>query len=1085
MADVESADASATAGTAASTGPYDLLLLVDATYSMQTFIRGLNKALPDILRIAALTDSFEKIGVMAYRDYCCKNLTSWSGWCHSTDNAVDGLDMATQKTVLYMAASIMTQGNDDIPEASKTGLAYAYEKMRTGVTTMIILYTDAPPHLKQVSDKNGKLEQAALNEPDSYGGTGHLFADWTSAAKTMRDGPKKANVFPIIKAGDVGTRSSYLYLSQMTGGMTIVLPQVTADAISVLTTTMLLTWMGTDQREMQSQEGMSGVDIPIYHSTKTISNATSEDHPKLRKYLATQFSKVCETNTTISNVLINELGTVMRQRGPPVGNFVDRYNNDEKYKDAVISQLRRIFEENVIAMSLNPVFGSLWRAVCNGRGGTDRDVLAPALGYHIDRIENPEKKARMKKWLEQSYDYTRTIEKEVSEVAAENRYPLVFLDPTTNFANVSMELAKDGRELHQFERSELLEIGRSCGGRVLERLGKVLTRLTITESEEDLPAHVKGSDGSLQVPYVPLALTRPEYKRRFWKVLLHTVLPGTMMATRAAAVLAALSLRMGIVSLRDAADAELLAFGPKWNDITTPENWAPGCIQLILNADQNYEDRVATGTAVRSSREQYILTEQDRSVFRTMLEYKILESYLLHPINANISWHPNKNQAAVGPVTACTVCNYPRSVTIMAENGICGICTAAPASCTCVACSKTAHHDEQLCANVCKEDNENSVVAWVECSMTACRAQYVVYNPKKLVVRAKCYYCRHVGNKAMEKIIGNAPFVECDQCLSRMIWPHEYRPEGFNDQAFKCPGCQTGVKTVVPQETTPQAMREENGWEWLLKNLDNAIKSPFNGRSLFHIVSHCGIETIASKVELLPFDDTIVTFEGKKVQNITEIKESIRQRIKNRESGTISCSLCFFDFAPSSLRSACGRNGCKQRICSGCIKSWYSLNEIGRIINTAAVSCPFCRRIPAPKIARRHRITDIGSLSKALAESGTWIHAWCWRCNHAKPYMERVCANGAPEPVSRWRCEECTPVPDESTAKFCPGCGVLTEKSSGCHHMTCPCGEHWCYGCGEALAERHIYSHIAEKHGGLEVDWDEGHDEEYGYESDL
>lgn len=131
------------------------------------------------------------------------------------------------------------------------------------------------------------------------------------------------------------------------------------------------------------------------------------------------------------------------------------------------------------------------------------------------------------------------------------------------------------------------------------------------------------------------------------------------------------------------------------------------------------------------------------------------------------------------------MCKYPRSVTIMAENSICGMCTAAPADCTCAACSLTANHAERLCANVCKEDNENCAVAWVECSMTACRAQYVMYNPNNLVVRAKCYYCRHAGNKALEKILGNAPFVECGQCLSRMIWPLEYRPEDFQREGFQ------------------------------------------------------------------------------------------------------------------------------------------------------------------------------------------------------------------------------------------------------------------------------------------------------------
>ena len=44
----------------------------------------------------------------------------------------------------------------------------------------------------------------------------------------------------------------------------------------------------------------------------------------------------------------------------------------------------------------------------------------------------------------------------------------------------------------------------------------------------------------------------------------------------------------------------------------------------------------------------------------------------------------------------------------------------------------------------------------------------------------------------------------------------------------------------------------------------------------------------------------------------------------------------------------------------------------------------------------------------------------------------------------------------------CPRCGIRTEKSSGCDHMTCPCGAEYCYGCGEdwnkASGYRHLFS---------------------------
>jgi hypothetical protein len=58
---------------------HDLLILTDATASMGGYLRSLNKSLPEIIRISALTGCFERIGVLAYRDYYKGELTEWSG----------------------------------------------------------------------------------------------------------------------------------------------------------------------------------------------------------------------------------------------------------------------------------------------------------------------------------------------------------------------------------------------------------------------------------------------------------------------------------------------------------------------------------------------------------------------------------------------------------------------------------------------------------------------------------------------------------------------------------------------------------------------------------------------------------------------------------------------------------------------------------------------------------------------------------------------------------------------------------------------------------------------------------------------
>ena len=48
---------------------YDLLILVDSTYSMVNYLEALQSSLPKVIAISNLTNSFARIGLLAYRDY--------------------------------------------------------------------------------------------------------------------------------------------------------------------------------------------------------------------------------------------------------------------------------------------------------------------------------------------------------------------------------------------------------------------------------------------------------------------------------------------------------------------------------------------------------------------------------------------------------------------------------------------------------------------------------------------------------------------------------------------------------------------------------------------------------------------------------------------------------------------------------------------------------------------------------------------------------------------------------------------------------------------------------------------------------
>ncbi|KAL7919065.1 hypothetical protein ACQKWADRAFT_330115 [Trichoderma austrokoningii] len=1065
-------------------GPFDLLLLTDATSSMGYFLTALNKSLPEILSVSALTGCFERMGVLAYRDYCDSPVIEFSGWCSPAGN-YHGTDVVSQDDVLEMARKIKPDGGGDWPEAAKTGLAKAYTVMRPEATTIVLLYADAPPHFKETDDTNYRMEMAALHGTDMFGDDGRLFMDWTSAAKTFATGSHRAVVFSVIQKANVNTHSAFLYLSTVTGGNLFEISDMAPEKISQLTIGILLTWMrlGKTTADTEAKLGYH----THYASDADILTATNEEHPLLRKYIAkghfsrTPYALECINNVRTEAVTLGQVPGLVKARGPRVESFADKYNNDPGYKSLALRQLRLIIETNVSAVSLNPIFGSLWRAACNDRLGPGRDELLNLFSLHVDRIYEDEEKARMKAWLAESYNYVDEIKDIIKAVAPEDRFPMLFLDPTADFGFVEDDGDGDGdgRRLQDFTRAELLEIGRSCDYKILRRLGKVLTRLTFVASKEELPHHIRTKGPKVSVPCVPLALAKEQYGREFWKILLHAVLPGTKLGARPASLLAALALRMGIVPLRDVADEALIAFSPRWNTLDVPETWNMGCLNLLLDADRDYETRVAEGATTRPSDEARILSAKDRDTFKALVDYKMLELNLDTALEAQITWTPDKTKVALGPLVICKRCKFPRSVTVMAARGVCGLCDIESNGCSCHACAVVEDHEERKTVNVSKDQTEQSEAYWVECGQTSCRAQYVVYNQNELRVRPKCYYCRHASRsykqaqEVVRRDVGQAPTVECSKCLGRIIWPEEYRPDGLDMAAYQCPACVAGKKTIVGEETTARKLSGENSWDWLLRNEDKAIKDPFNGRTVFYIASNSSLDDLDTKVEILPSaNHDGFTIRGKQVRNPDDIKASLLKWVSSRRTEAASCSLCFSSIRKSDILPACGRSGCHQLICNNCRDSWYGINSPGSILSIPALHCPFCRRCPAATAIRKYRLHQIGGLRAAMNDAGLWIYAWCKSCGFAKRYAERVCAAGMPAQLVDWTCEECKPdliVGKMKRVRRCPGCGVATEKTYGCDHITCLCGVHWCYACGVESSEGEIYGHMEEEHGG--IDW--------------
>lgn len=148
---------------------------------------------------------------------------------------------------------------------------------------------------------------------------------------------------------------------------------------------------------------------------------------------------------------------------------------------------------------------------------------------------------------------------------------------------------------------------------------------------------------------------------------------------------------MSIKPLREAADAELCHFHENWNRIDVPENWSLGCLKLLLDADADFAARARDGITAPQDSSSCILSDSGRDLFKTIMDCKMLELNLDTPVEASLGWYPQKAMSALGPLVICKSCSYPRSVTIMAADDICGLCeTKEREKCKCSACERVA-----------------------------------------------------------------------------------------------------------------------------------------------------------------------------------------------------------------------------------------------------------------------------------------------------------------------------------------------------------------------------------------------------------
>ncbi|KAG8945086.1 hypothetical protein FRC04_001247 [Tulasnella sp. 424] len=1009
---------------------YDLLIVTDATASMGVFLTALNQSIPEVIGLSTMSGAFKRLGIIAYRDYTDDPIIEWSGWNPTNLNE--------------FSKSLLPDGGADYPEAAKTGLIKALDEVDASRNTLILWYTDAPPHhpSQLPISRNQRAEKLAFP---------NRSLDWMNLAYEAK--AKNCTIFSFVN--DIrDDRCYYVLLSQVTGGLCMEGNWYDSNEISRLTLNVLLTWMGNPPDQETRATGRPAMTwffkTPPPQELGNMTEVESSDYlPRIPKsnrdrvghYLQQMMSTLTEftTKKIPQSKVQTDLTTLAKRFADPA---------EGEYRTAVYSALASIIDHNVVALTYNPVFGQLWRAVCKYRAPStvpgeksappmEREELVTRFSLQVGKIKDAQQSQDMKDWLENSYDSGEIIREIISDAPNLDTAQWMYID-LDSFGDGGVNLT----------RIELVEASRSCASSVMAQLVKIFTHCKLVEPGVKLAPQQR----SLPLSLRPLIL---------FELMPHLVVPGVMFSARPALIMALLATIVGVPFLLEPARVVLENAKGSWIDIDVPENISYEFARLVLKGSPN-------DLAVR-------LNDEERAVYDGMRKYKLLELNLDGPLTATTGWTPSKSREVGDDQVECKSCKIKRSKTVMRNDpdsiGVCAACWVTEMDPK----SLAEQSDDEAC--------------WVECSAKTCRAQYVIMNPKALNVRPKCWYCRNAEP---------CPFVECTSCRNRIIMPEPYQKD-LDLTTYRCVACTTKRRrTIVDVECNLRQLVDENGVEWL-----GVKKTPdvFSKKSAFKLVQ---ANTPAFFALSEPSTNAPLVLHSKPILDVPDLIHTLFDRVNSGTVELATCTLCFESAPHDKLRPACGRSGCAHRLDEDCLKSWYGANKAGHLLTAMQLLCPFCRRVPTGKTMAKYnpQAAALGGLKDAMEDRGFYF-AWCGECGFAKRALERACCDGDRLPnIRNFVCEECQAArgprdvvaanpgetgaaPQPSTGPRitpCPKCGVMVEKTFGCNHITCVCGTHFCHVCGIDGGED-IYDHMNEAHGGIyDVDGDDDDDDGYNSE---
>jgi hypothetical protein len=699
---------------------------------------------------------------------------------------------------------------------------------------------------------------------------------------------------------------------------------------------------------------------------------------------------------------------------------MDSMRQDPAVVDRMFADMANLVRVDVAALTVSPILGKLWRDLCARRADARRDELVTAFCTAKNKLESKTDRKALDKFLAASYDRADEIRADL----------VAFL--RTGASRGLVRFTPDSAELCCHKVVQLLADG---GRTATATIRAILGRFNI-DADAAVPAMPDGPDDAApELP--PRTLPLAWGPERVMTTLLHTVAPGTLLSRRPAALLAMHALDCGSV-IGAVAAPYLRAIKGQWI------NWrrrADGTPEVPENFQRVFVELVA--------RTPDAATEEEAQQARRLARMHAVMGALRMEVDYEHLDTLSADGTFPGHVVQCSRCTHMRALSTITAEGVCAYCQHGKEP------AYTPRNPRRV------DGLDVADVYQVRCSQ--CAAFYSRNPDVHICQRSKCPAC----------LIGIPQSTRtCTSCQHAFVVYGEL-PRG------QCGQCLTGQPPRLTTTTKHARVLELYDGEDLRTALCGAAGLELTDRSRWP-VQKAG-QRMGMALDMVAGDAPVVSAAPPlradvSVHNPDEVWAHIVAVVQGTQrAADPECSICMCAASEvGGVFAVCGRRGCAERACRPCLQRWYDRNQPGRIVFERATLCQFCARTPSAKVLRacaplatRLKLEDMPDPSMR--------YAWCKVCVRVQPFAARACTAdydaAALDAVADFVCETCARGSKDAEARTCPHCTAPTQKAGGCNHMTCVCGGHWCWECGEpADTSEACYGHMWAVHGRIFMD---------------